>query len=147
MSYGKTYKGFFKPRNPQKYKGNAENIVYRSSWERRVMSYFDSHDSVLWWASEEMFVRYKSPLDNKIHRYFPDFIVRMRDKNGVEKTYMIEVKPHSQTQLPKGNRNTKRLIRETATYAVNQEKWKAAELFCLEHGWEFKLVTEKELGL
>ena len=148
MSPGnKTYKGLFKPDNPQKYRGNSKNIIYRSSWEFRVMKYFDVHPEVLWWASEELAIPYISPIDQKKHRYFPDFVVRMRLKTGKEETYVIEVKPHRQTQKPVQKRKTKRFISEAMTYAVNQEKWRAADLFCQEQGWTFKLVTEKELGL
>lgn len=148
MTFGnKTYKGKFTPRYPKKYKGDPSNIIYRSSWELRVMRYFDEHDSVLWWASEELPIPYKSPVDGRMHRYFPDFIARMKDKTGKEKTYMIEVKPYKQTQMPQMTRRTKKMLMEVSTYAVNQEKWRAADLFCLEHGWEFKILTEKDLGL
>jgi len=143
----KTYKGTFKPKNPKKYKGNANNIIYRSSWELRVMKYFDDNPNVLWWASEELVIPYKSPVDNKMHRYFPDFVARLRQKDGSEKTLVIEVKPDAQTRMPTQKRKTKRYIQEVTTYAVNQEKWRAADLFCREHGWKFQLITEKELGL
>lgn len=143
----KTYKGTFKPKNPKKYKGDANNIIYRSSWELRVMKYFDDNPSVLWWASEELVIPYKSPVDNRMHRYFPDFVARLKQRDGSEKTLVIEVKPDAQTRMPTQKRKTKRYIQEAATYAVNQEKWRAADLFCKEHGWKFQLITEKELGL
>jgi len=92
-----SYKGWFTPRNPQKYKGDATNIVYRSSWELRVMKYLDDNPAVVWWASEELFIPYKSPVDQKVHRYFPDFIARIRQANG-EITVVMEVKPFKQTQ-------------------------------------------------
>jgi len=142
-----SYKGWFTPKNPNKYKGNAERIVYRSSWELRVMKNFDENPSVIWWASEEMFVKYMSPIDKRVHRYFPDFVVRLKKKDGKEATMMLEVKPEKQTKPPKQSRKTRRMLAEVATYAINQEKWKAAELFCLEHGWQFKILTEKELGI
>jgi hypothetical protein len=142
-----SYKGWFTPQNPNKYKGNAERIVYRSSWELRVMKNFDRNPSVIWWASEEMFVKYVSPIDKRVHRYFPDFVVRIKKKDGKEATMMLEVKPEKQTKPPKQSRKTRRMLAEVATYAINQEKWKAAELFCLEHGWQFKILTEKELGI
>ena len=142
-----SYKGWFKPRNPQKYKGDSNGIVYRSSWELRVMKYLDDNPAVIWWASEELPIRYISPIDNKVHRYFPDFIVRTKRKDGQETTMVLEVKPYRQTQMPVQKRKTQRFINEMATYAVNQEKWKAADLFCKEHGWQFKLITEKELGI
>ena len=142
-----SYKGWFKPRNPQKYKGDPNGIVYRSSWELRVMKYLDDNPAVVWWASEELPIRYISPIDNKVHRYFPDFIVRTKRKDGQETTMVLEVKPYRQTQMPVQKRRTQKFINEMATYAINQEKWKAADLFCEEHGWQFKLITEKELGI
>jgi hypothetical protein len=142
-----SYKGTFLPKNPSKYNGNSKNIIYRSNWELRVMKYFDDHPNVIWWASEELPIPYVSPVDNKTHRYFPDFIVKMRLKDGKLITYILEVKPLAQTKMPVQKRKTKRFIQEAATYAVNQEKWRAADLFCREHGWQFKIITEKELGL
>mgnify|MGYP003336691564 CR=1 FL=1 len=143
-----SYKGWFKPQNPKKYKGDPNQIVYRSNWELRVMKYLDNNPNVIWWASEELFVPYTSPIDQKIHRYFPDFITKIKQKDGKELIVMIEVKPEKQTLKPiQGKRRTKKFIQEAATYAINQEKWRAADLFCKEHGWQFKIITEKELGL
>jgi hypothetical protein len=142
-----SYKGWFKPRNPQKYKGDPNGIVYRSSWELRVMKYLDDNPAVIWWASEELPIKYVSPIDQKVHRYFPDFIVRTKRRDGQETTMVLEVKPYRQTLMPVQKRKTQRFINEMATYAINQEKWKAADLFCKEHGWQFKLITEKDLGI
>jgi hypothetical protein len=111
------------------------------------MKYLDDHPSVLWWVSEELPIPYRSPIDQKIHRYFPDFIVRLKQADNKEITVVLEVKPYKQTQKPTQKRQTKRFIQEAMTYAVNQEKWRAADLFCKEHGWQFKIITEKELGL
>jgi len=142
-----SYKGWFTPKNRSKYKGDSENVVYRSSWELRVMKWLDENPSVIWWASEELIIRYKSPIDQKMHRYFPDFIVRLKQKNGTESTVVIEIKPQKQTVKPVQKRKTKRYLQEAATYAVNQEKWRAADLFCKEHGWQFKVLTEKDIGI
>jgi hypothetical protein len=148
MTYGNnSYKGFFRPKNPNKYRGDPNNIIYRSSWELKVMKYFDDHPDVVWWASEEMHIPYRNPIDQKIHRYFPDFIVKMKKKDGSVMTYLVEVKPYSQTMMPTQKKKTKRFIQEAATYAVNQEKWRAADNFCQEHGWKFLILTEKELGI
>ena len=148
MTFGKkTYKGRFQPKNPKKYNGDANNIIYRSTWELRVMKWLDEHTSVIWWASEELPIPYKSPLDNRIHRYFPDFIAKIKQKDGSVMTYIIEVKPLEQTKMPIQKKKTQRYIREAATYVVNQEKWKAADIFCQEHGWKFMVMTEKELGI
>jgi hypothetical protein len=147
MTFGNNYKGWFKPKNPGKYKGDASNIVYRSTWEVRVMKWLDEHPQVIWWGSEELPIPYISPVDKKKHRYFPDFIAKMRLKDGKVMTYIIEVKPLAQTKMPKQKRKTQKYIQEMATYAVNQEKWRAADIFCQEHGWKFLVVTEKELGI
>lgn len=148
MSFGhKTYKGFFKPKNPKKYNGNPDNIIYRSSWEVRVMKYFDDHPDVIWWASEELSIPYYNPVDQKMHKYYPDFIVKMKKRDGLVMTYVIEVKPYSQTKQPQRKRKTQKFIQESVTYVVNQSKWKAADEFCQEHGWKFQILTEKELGI
>lgn len=140
------HQGIYKIKNPKKYRGDPNNIVFRSSWELKVLKYLDDHPSIIWFASEELFIPYISPIDGKKHRYFPDFIVRVRQRDGKEKTFMWEIKPFRQTKMPEQKRKTKRFLQEAATYAVNQEKWRAAELFCLEHGWEFMVLTEKDLN-
>lgn len=148
MTFGnKSHKGWFTPKNPKKYNGDSTNIIYRSSWELKVMKWLDEHPKVIWWNSEELVIPYRSPVDNKMHRYFPDFIVKMRKKDGLVMTYVLEIKPHAQTKMPTQKRRTKRYLQEAATYAVNQEKWRAADIFCKEHGWQFKVLTEKELGI
>lgn len=142
-----SYKGRFKPQYPAKYNGNAENIIYRSLWERKVMNYLDTHPDVIWWASEELHVPYMNPVDKRVHRYFPDFVAKMKTKTGTIKTIMIEVKPEKQTKPPTQTRKTKKYIAEAAVYAINQSKFAAAKEFCKDHGWEFQVITEKELGM
>jgi hypothetical protein len=142
-----SYKGWFTPKNPSKYKGKVNQIVYRSNWELRVMKWLDENINVIWWSSEELIIRYRSSIDQRIHRYFPDFVTKIKTKDGKEKVLVLEVKPFKQTQKPIQKRRTKRYLEEAKTYVVNQEKWKAADIFCQEHGWEFKILTEKELGI
>ena len=142
-----SYKGRFIPKHPKKYAGDANNIIWRSTWERKVMDWLDQSESVVYWSSEELVIRYYNPIDNKIHRYFPDFIVKVKRKDGTVMTHVLEVKPEYQTKKPTQKRKTGKFIKEMATYAINQEKWKAADIFCQEHGWQFKLITEKELGI
>ena len=142
------YQGIFRPKNPKKYVGDSNNIVYRSSWECRVMNWFDQNDDIVSWASEELIVPYKSPIDNRFHRYFPDFIVKVKTRSGTVKTLMIEVKPKKQTIPPEPRKRvTKQYVTEVTTYGVNQAKWKAAHEYCLDRGWEFKIMTEEHLGL
>ena len=142
------YSGLFKPKHPEKYVGDPTNIVYRSSWEAKVMSWLDNNDSIITWASEELFIPYISPVDNRWHRYFPDFLVKFRTKDNKLSTMMLEVKPKNQTAQPDPQkRKTKQFINEVKTWGVNQAKWKAASEYCLDRGWEFKLITEDHLGL
>jgi hypothetical protein len=143
-----TYKGLFNPKNPKKYKGDSKNIVYRSRWELKLMCYLDEHKEVISWGSEEIIIPYRSPLDGKVHRYFPDFIVTKINKQGLQETSLIEVKPAKQTKPPEKKSNiTKRYITEVKTWGVNEAKWKAANEFCKDKGWSFHIFTEKELGI
>ena len=143
-----SYKGKYYPSFPRKYKGDPTNIIYRSLWERKFMVYCDKNQNILEWASEEIAIPYRSPIDNRVHRYFPDFYMKVKETNGRIKNYVIEVKPAKQTIPPKKpKRQTKGYIREAYEYAKNQAKWKMAKEFCADRQWEFKVVTEKELGV
>ena len=142
------YRGKYYPSHPKKYKGDPTNIIYRSLWERKFMVYCDKNQNILEWASEEIAIPYRSPIDNRVHRYFPDFYMKVKEVNGKIKRYVIEVKPAKQTKPPtKPKRQTKGYIREAYEYAKNQAKWKMAREFCADRMWEFKVVTEKELGI
>ena len=141
-------KSKYKPSYPQKYQGDANNIICRSSWERKFCRWCDLNESIIAWGSEEFWIPYLSPVDNKIHRYFPDFIIKVQEQSGQVKTYVIEVKPKRQTQPPKPkSRMTKGFLYEAKTYAVNQAKWKAADEWCKDRMLEFKIITEDELGI
>tara|TARA_Y100000034_G_scaffold135973_1_gene210063 strand:+ start:2216 stop:2662 length:447 start_codon:yes stop_codon:yes gene_type:complete len=142
----KTYKGKFRPKNPEKYVGNLDKIIYRSGWERQLMKQFDERSDIIQWASEELAIPYISPLDKQYHRYFPDFIIKARQSDGIESMMMIEVKPFAQTQKPttKGRKRTsKKFLREVTTYAVNEAKWKTAINYCEKKGWKFVILHEK----
>ena len=142
------YKGRYNPVNPKKYKGNPQNIIYRSLWERKFMVYCDTNDKVLEWGSEEIIIPYISPWDGKKHRYFPDFYIKVKQSSGNIKKFIIEVKPKKQTRPPKPvERKTKRWINEVRTFGVNEAKWKHATKWCKDNDMEFKILTEEELGI
>ena len=118
---GKYHQGGFHPQNPQKYKGDVNNIIYRSSWELKFMQWCDRNENIMEYGSEEFWIPYVSPVDNRVHRYFPDFIIKVKESNEETKTYVIEVKPKRQTVPPKQkSRVTKSYLYEVQTYAVNQ---------------------------
>ena len=142
--------GKYKIKNKKKYRGNTNNIVYRSSWERKFMIFCDEHQSILEWSSEEFCVPYRSPVDGKVHKYFPDFIVKKINKEGKVETVMIEIKPKSQVKRPSGGKfgvKQKKLLRENLRWQVNNAKWISAQKFCQKYGWKFKIITEKELNI
>jgi hypothetical protein len=142
------YKGKFRPSNTKKYRGNPSNIIYRSLWERKFMVYCDLNENILEWGSEEIVIPYRSPLDSRVHRYFPDFYIKVREKNGSVQRYIIEIKPKRQCKEPKVQKEkTKKYIYEVTEYAKNQAKWKAAEDYCEDRKWQFKVLTEDDLGI
>ena len=144
-----TIKSRYKPEYPRKYKGDPNNIICRSSWERKFCKWCDLNENILEWGSEEFCIPYRSPVDRRIHRYFPDFIIKVREQTGGIKRYVIEVKPKKQTRPPvqTSKKRTKTYINEVKTYAVNEAKWKAADEWCKDRLLEFKIITEDQLGI
>jgi len=141
-----SYKGKFKPKNYKKYKGDPTKIFYRSLWERTFMRYCDNNSAILEWNSEEIIIPYISPVDKKVHRYFPDFYIKMQQTGGKVVREIIEVKPKRQCLPPKPQqRKTRKYLTEIATYAVNQAKFKAAEDYCKDRGLTFRILTEDHL--
>lgn len=145
------HKGKFKPKNPHKYRGDHSKIVYRSSWELKFMRECDLHPQILEWSSEEVVVQYINMIDGRKRRYFPDFLIRKINKEGIEEKILVEIKPWKQTQPPdtstkfktKTGRVSTRFLNEVKTYGMNISKWKAAEAFCNKKGWRFLVLTEK----
>ena len=142
------YKGKYRPRNPKKYRGNPSQVIYRSLWERKLMVYCDQNDKVLEWGSEEVIIPYLSPWDNKVHRYFPDFYIKVKQADGKTKRFIIEVKPKYQCKSPQENprRKTKKWFGEVKNWGINQAKWKSAQEYCKDQGMEFKIFTEDHIN-
>jgi CRISPR/Cas system CMR-associated protein Cmr5 small subunit len=141
------HKRKFIPLNPQKYSGDPANIIMRSSWETKFAIWCDRNPSIVSWNSEETIVPYVSPVDNRVHRYFIDFKVKIRDKNNNVKTYLVEIKPDMQTRPPVAQKKTKKYLQEVMTWGVNESKWKAAHEYAENRGWQFIVLTEKDLGI
>jgi len=142
------YSGKFSPRNTKKYLGDPTNIWYRSLWERRVMVHLDENTSVIGWSNEEIVIPYLSPVDNRWHRYFPDFYVKVQNRQGLVESMILEVKPKSQAVPPKPkDKVTRQYIREVTTWGVNDAKWKAAQEYCKDRNWKFSLITEDQLRI
>lgn len=133
------YKTKFLPINKKKYIGDYSKILCRSLWERNVCKFCDENESIIRWSFEEIAIPYVNPLDQKVHNYFPDFLVEFKDTKGIH-VWMIEVKPNKQTYL-KENASKK----EKITWITNQAKWKAAQAYCNKSNITFKILTEKEI--
>lgn len=146
MPNKKTQTGKYILKNPKKYRGKKDEIIFRSSWERKVFHYFDMNPNISWWSSEEIKINYICPTDGKSHRYFPDII--FETISG--KIHVIEIKPFKETKEPKKSKNQERYMTEVLTYVKNQAKWEYANHFCEQKGWKFHIWTEielKKLGL
>jgi len=142
------YSGFYKPKNPRKYRGNPSHIVYRSLWERKYMVYCDNTPSILEWGSEEVIIPYRSPIDGKARRYYPDFYIKVREKGGKISKYIVEIKPKKQTKPPHGkDKRTRSYKRDALTFAVNRSKWDAAENYCDDRQMKFLILTEDHLAV
>ena len=141
---------YFYPTNKEKYKGTWP-ITYLSSWEHKFMRFLDINENILQWGSESIQIRYMyfDPITKRQseHTYFPDFIIRIKKSDTVTRTQIIEIKPLRETKPPKlgKNKSTKSIIYETKTYAKNQAKWAAAKEYCRVRGWDFVVITEKDL--
>jgi hypothetical protein len=141
-----SYKGQFKPSFPEKYIGNYKNIIYRSLWELKFMNYCDLNENIIKWSSEEIWIPYVSPLDNRCHKYFPDFYIKYNNSEGNIKESLVEVKPKRQVNGPKVSKKiTQKQLVEMKEFAKNQAKWDAAKEFCADRKWEFQIITEDNL--
>lgn len=141
-----TMKGRFTPKRPEKYIGKVDQIFFRSSWELRFMVWADNSNTVLKWGSEEIAIPYIHPLkrdlqgNQKIARYFPDFLMRTIDAKGQVKTVIVEIKPLKESVLTEKSSD-----RDKEAWVVNQAKWAAARAFAARNNAEFAVVTEEQL--
>ena len=136
-----SYKGKYQLKNPSKYKGNPTLVIYRSLWERSYMKKLDLNENILEWSSEEIALPYKSPLDDRIHKYYPDFYVKERLSDGTIKKYIVEIKPKKQSLIESKAAS----VRDRAVVAVNHAKWASAMAYCKAQGYTFRVITEDDL--
>lgn len=125
-------------KNPNKYKGDIRRIVARSKWELMYMQALDTSNMVRAWISEpkNLGIRYMSPLDKKVHAYWPDFLVQYIDGN-IE---ILEIKPLKEALQEKANSTYDKL-----TFIKNVAKWEAADKFAKSIGARFRVITEQTL--
>ena len=142
------YKGKYKVKNTSKYIGDPTKVIYRSLWERRFMVFCEENEKIIKWSSETIVVPYISPIDNRVHRYFVDFIIEYLGKKGERIVSLIEIKPKKQCKSPpKRKKLTRSYLNEMKTWEVNKAKWDFARRYAEERGWEFKIITENDILL
>jgi hypothetical protein len=142
------YSGIYRANNPNKYKGNPMNIIYRSLWELKFMKFCDNNPSIVEWGSEEVIIPYRSPIDGRVHRYYVDFYIKVLTKDGEYRKYLIEIKPKNQTAPPPPpKRQTKLYKDKVLTFIKNQAKWQAANNFCETRQMKFLILTEDHLNV
>lgn len=131
--------GYINPKSCKKLFQSVENqpIIYRSSWEKRFIIWCESCPKVAHWGSECTCINYYNPVDQKTHRYYPDFVVQLDDGTVM----IVEIKPSNQTVPPDSENSW-----AYRTYAVNSAKWKALEKLCEEKGYKFCILTEKTIN-
>lgn len=138
-TYGRFKQGYINPKSCKKLFESEKNkpIIYRSSWEKRFIVWCESCSNVKHWGSECTCINYYNPVDQKTHRYFPDFVVEMQDG----KILIVEIKPSNQTQAP-DSENTW----ASRTYAINSAKWATIKDLCEQRGYKFCILTEKTIN-
>jgi hypothetical protein len=137
---------YFKPRHPEKYIGDVNDIVYMSSWEETFMKFLDNNPNVIRWGSECIAIPYVKPTDGKVHRYFPDFYMEYNNRKGQLIKEIVEVKPEKQIKKPTTRGKSKKTqLYEGIAWAINTAKWRSAQLFCDKYGLKFSIKSEKEI--
>lgn len=139
-------KGYFTPRNPEKYIGDLNKIIYRSSWEENFMNFLDNNTKIIRWGSEIISIPYVKPTTGRVHKYYPDFYMEYENRSGKIIKEVVEVKPLKQIKKPTTRgKNKKTQLFEGITWAINMAKWKHAQLFCDKYGFKFTLKSEKDI--
>lgn len=147
---GNWKKGRYTVLNPDKYLGDPENVIYRSSWEEEAFKRLDLNPDVLRWCSEEIAIEYPkpNPQTGQLEQgfYFPDLFIVKQELDGKITRDLIEIKPYKQTIPPRSRKPSVRL-QEEYQWLVNQHKWAAAEEWCKRYGINFRIMTEKDMFL
>lgn len=137
---GKWAQGIYTPKNPQKYIGNHKP-KYRSGWELTFMTFCDSNDNIIYWASESIRIPYKHPLTGKPTIYVPDFFVVYQNRFGKQVAEVVEIKPKKQSIIESKVASAK----DRMVVAINHAKWTAAMAYCKSQGLTFRVITEDDI--
>ena len=135
--------GIYRPKNIEKF--GESKCLYRSSYELQFLKWCDNHPKILSVQYEKIIIPYVCKTDSKLHKYYVDCRIMMRESTGPKK-YLIEIKPFRQTIPPKTSNRKKlsTILEENFNWIKNnQGKWPAAKQYCKKMGWRWCILTEK----
>lgn len=143
---GEPRQGYYTVINKDKYIGDASKIIFRSSWEKKYCVYCDTSPNVIEWTSEPFSVQYFNPIDQKLHKYYPDFLIKIK-RNGVIERVIVEVKPTKYLKKPEiPKKKSKKALNayyyQANEFIKNMAKIKAVQSACIENNLKFEIVTE-----
>lgn len=157
--------GNYIPKNKDKViKLNTEGGVYfRSSWEKKIMTWLDHKDEIIKWGAECLKIPYQmTHFDNgdakiKNHVYYSDFYYEMRKSDGELKQVVVEVKPQKEYNMvlalnegklkvpEKGTKKLKNFEYDLKMAYKNKQKWETMIKWCNQKGYDFIIITEENL--
>ena len=139
--------GYYTVINTDKITNKNKVLFYRSGLEKKFMRICDHSKNILKWSYEEVVIPYKKlyQTDNKIHRYIMDFWIKKTVGKKI-KQYLVEIKPYDFLSPPKPQkRRTRKYVELVENYSTNVAKWDQANKYCIQKGWDFAIITEKDL--
>ena len=167
LKKGMTHQGYYVIKNREKYIGDPNLCIYRSSWEQGFCQWCDSSPSVIKWSSEPMKVPYydrvskldeckrmgldpNNPRNWVVKNYNLDFWVQVDKGDHIEK-WFVEIKPKDKLKKPVPPPNTAPLkeIRRfnllAKEYLLNEAKFAALNEWAIKSGAKFYIFTEDTL--
>jgi hypothetical protein len=162
---GKYNQGNYIPKNKEKVikLNNQGGIFYRSSWEKKIMTWLDHKVEIIKWGAECLKIPYQmTHFENgdmrvKEHSYYPDFYYEMRNSDGVLKQVVVEVKPQKEYEMVlkltegklsvpnDGLKKLKSFEYDLKTAQRNRQKWETMVKWCDKKGYDFIIITENHL--
>src|SRR5574344_1387886 len=142
--------GYFKPKHPEKYKGDVNQIIYRSGWEFKFFKFCDENPMVLEYSSEPIGIDYWNSVTKKQAKDWIDGYMKTINKSGTIREWLIEVKPDKYIRPPEApqrltEKQTYGYVRHAKMYLINTDKFKAAKAYAKAHNMTFGIITENFL--
>lgn len=140
-------------------------IFYRSSWEKKIITWLDNNPKIKSWGSECVSIPYQlthfernGDLNIRNHSYYPDFYYEIDNGDGTTRKVIAEVKPMKEYLMVQKITEKSLTIPENVTLKKlknieydlkmahkNKTKWETMIKFCDKKGWDFIIITEEHL--